>query len=130
MCWAVNHHMAVSILFFARNETRRTFSMIWRRFSTFPPSRKVFLRRDLFCKFSWHRCDSIGPKIIEIRAVLTIFRPFEVSRMLSCFSSRLIFQGRCKIEMAISYSLFLDGCLLYTSPSPRDGLLSRMPSSA
>ena len=25
---------------------------------------------------------------------------------------------------------FLEGCLLYTSPSPRDGLLSRMPSSA
>ena len=28
-------------------------------------------------------------------------------------------------EMAIS-----NPCLLYTSPSPRDGLLSRMPSSA
>ena len=27
-------------------------------------------------------------------------------------------------------SLWLDTCLLYTSPSPRDGLLSRMPSSA
>ena len=25
---------------------------------------------------------------------------------------------------------FAKGCLLYTSPSPRDGLLSRMPSSA
>ena len=25
---------------------------------------------------------------------------------------------------------FARGCLLYTSPSPRDGLLSRMPSSA
>ena len=25
---------------------------------------------------------------------------------------------------------FVDRCLLYTSPSPRDGLLSRMPSSA
>ena len=25
---------------------------------------------------------------------------------------------------------YLDICLLYTSPSPRDGLLSRMPSSA
>ena len=25
---------------------------------------------------------------------------------------------------------YLDTCLLYTSPSPRDGLLSRMPSSA
>ena len=27
-------------------------------------------------------------------------------------------------------ALFIRGCLLYTSPSPRDGLLSRMPSSA
>ena len=27
-------------------------------------------------------------------------------------------------------SALLEGCLLYTSPSPRDGLLSRMPSSA
>ena len=30
-----------------------------------------------------------------------------------------------KKEMELYY-----GCLLYTSPSPRDGLLSRMPSSA
>ena len=28
------------------------------------------------------------------------------------------------------YLLELRSCLLYTSPSPRDGLLSRMPSSA
>ena len=27
-------------------------------------------------------------------------------------------------------NLLINGCLLYTSPSPRDGLLSRMPSSA
>ena len=39
--------------------------------------------------------------------------------------------GPCKMiapmleEIAAEYS-----CLLYTSPSPRDGLLSRMPSSA
>ena len=26
--------------------------------------------------------------------------------------------------------IYFDTCLLYTSPSPRDGLLSRMPSSA
>ena len=32
-------------------------------------------------------------------------------------------------DLAVHFgSLFL--CLLYTSPSPRDGLLSRMPSSA
>ena len=29
-----------------------------------------------------------------------------------------------------NYRLEYDTCLLYTSPSPRDGLLSRMPSSA
>ena len=33
------------------------------------------------------------------------------------------------INLQISEGL-LEGCLLYTSPSPRDGLLSRMPSSA
>ena len=29
-----------------------------------------------------------------------------------------------------SFIITTDCCLLYTSPSPRDGLLSRMPSSA
>ena len=29
-----------------------------------------------------------------------------------------------------NYLKHLNSCLLYTSPSPRDGLLSRMPSSA
>ena len=33
-------------------------------------------------------------------------------------------------ENAIQLSMLPYGCLLYTSPSPRDGLLSRMPSSA
>ena len=38
-------------------------------------------------------------------------------------------------ENAITAAYFADAelnivCLLYTSPSPRDGLLSRMPSSA
>ena len=32
-----------------------------------------------------------------------------------------------KITKAADY---MNSCLLYTSPSPRDGLLSRMPSSA
>src|SRR5665647_3809088 len=34
------------------------------------------------------------------------------------------FQGK------IDFALSTNSCLLYTSPSPRDGLLSRMPSSA
>ena len=32
-------------------------------------------------------------------------------------------------ELGLIFMLFMI-CLLYTSPSPRDGLLSRMPSSA
>ena len=32
--------------------------------------------------------------------------------------------------MLLGFVLVVMGCLLYTSPSPRDGLLSRMPSSA
>ena len=35
------------------------------------------------------------------------------------------FHDNNKVELGVDYS-----CLLYTSPSPRDGLLSRMPSSA
>ena len=35
-----------------------------------------------------------------------------------------------KEECFAKYGKTLEGCLLYTSPSPRDGLLSRMPSSA
>ena len=44
--------------------------------------------------------------------------------------------GAMMQSRAIASNLFSDGaaqlhfCLLYTSPSPRDGLLSRMPSSA
>ena len=33
-------------------------------------------------------------------------------------------------EISLKYLGKGYGCLLYTSPSPRDGLLSRMPSSA
>ena len=33
-------------------------------------------------------------------------------------------------DAVISGTEIGQGCLLYTSPSPRDGLLSRMPSSA
>ena len=35
-----------------------------------------------------------------------------------------------EMEAALTQTKMLLSCLLYTSPSPRDGLLSRMPSSA
>ena len=39
-------------------------------------------------------------------------------------------QDQQKADTLASYKTQLKACLLYTSPSPRDGLLSRMPSSA
>ena len=41
----------------------------------------------------------------------------------------LIFNTTWSIVFFVFHNLLL-ACLLYTSPSPRDGLLSRMPSSA
>ena len=38
-------------------------------------------------------------------------------------------QGQFSLEECTAWALD-EYCLLYTSPSPRDGLLSRMPSSA
>ena len=40
------------------------------------------------------------------------------------------FKGRKPAAMGGMMRPGYMGCLLYTSPSPRDGLLSRMPSSA
>ena len=34
------------------------------------------------------------------------------------------------LEVSAQSAPVAEACLLYTSPSPRDGLLSRMPSSA
>ena len=39
-------------------------------------------------------------------------------------------QNGDRIKIENGYTNEFKGCLLYTSPSPRDGLLSRMPSSA
>ena len=46
-----------------------------------------------------------------------------------CKAYELPVEGTCG-GMAMCASCQCYVCLLYTSPSPRDGLLSRMPSSA
>ena len=38
--------------------------------------------------------------------------------------------GNEALAQDMTQEVFIKVCLLYTSPSPRDGLLSRMPSSA
>ena len=51
----------------------------------------------------------------------------ELAGNLSGGQKKLLELGR---TMMVDAKLVLLDCLLYTSPSPRDGLLSRMPSSA
>ena len=44
--------------------------------------------------------------------------------------SRVALIDRRKANVPMTLFVSVKTCLLYTSPSPRDGLLSRMPSSA
>ena len=46
---------------------------------------------------------------------------------IECYSDALKALKNTKKSKKI---ILISNCLLYTSPSPRDGLLSRMPSSA
>ena len=54
------------------------------------------------------------------------YEAYGLSYVFTIGSLALFIQGPISIGLA-TYSPV---CLLYTSPSPRDGLLSRMPSSA
>ena len=40
------------------------------------------------------------------------------------------YESQKHLILEVDLALLNNDCLLYTSPSPRDGLLSRMPSSA
>ena len=62
-----------------------------------------------------------------------IFGPIKDYECLCGKYKRMKFRGiiceKCGVEVTKS-NVRRESCLLYTSPSPRDGLLSRMPSSA
>ena len=92
-------------------------------------------------------------KVLEVGNGKAIIQVFEGTTGLAITGTKAKFLGKT-MTMPVSHELlgrvfdglgrpndglpepvadkFLDvnGCLLYTSPSPRDGLLSRMPSSA
>ena len=51
------------------------------------------------------------------------------AKQAGCYSHYTAY-GRYGFDTLLGNGNRYDACLLYTSPSPRDGLLSRMPSSA
>ena len=63
--------------------------------------------------------------------VASPFGAVPVSSLVSCaYNDKIV---HYKIANGYNTNVFYGdfiSCLLYTSPSPRDGLLSRMPSSA
>ena len=67
----------------------------------------------------------IGVGLITAKYLEGIARQPELQPYL--FTQLLIGMGLVDAIPIVSLAI---GCLLYTSPSPRDGLLSRMPSSA
>ena len=74
--------------------------------------------------------ESLGPGVHDLavgdRVVVTLIRSCG-----HCHYCAHAIETQCEATFPLDeHSPLSDHCLLYTSPSPRDGLLSRMPSSA
>ena len=66
---------------------------------------------------------------------VTVFLISKDGYMINAADSKRVFDGEDEDTVVAAAKSKMDltnplACLLYTSPSPRDGLLSRMPSSA
>ena len=74
--------------------------------------------------------DGIGPEVI--REVRKIIEWFNKNKSLDFKIEEGLVGGASydKHKNPITDEVFYKACLLYTSPSPRDRSLSRMPSSA
>ena len=77
---------------------------------------------------------SLAPKLAEIyfgeRPAEELYDVVKDPAQVNNLAKDPKFAGVLKEHRAILKDWLAKGCLLYTSPSPRDGLLSRMPSSA
>ena len=58
------------------------------------------------------------------------YPPYIVNRCLSGHMDCVMYANEMNKYNFLDKDMQYSFCLLYTSPSPRDGLLSRMPSSA
>ena len=56
--------------------------------------------------------------------------PFQMADSHSCGLFAIYFAVERMFNLDLPFIALLEDCLLYTSPSPRDGATSRMPSSA
>ena len=87
-------------------------------------------RPDMVCRLNkslWSEAGSSG-LVLSVRHVLADIGVHQAKSVTSLF----IYRHGDETAYLLLYvdDIVLTACLLYTSPSPRDGLLSRMPSSA
>ena len=64
------------------------------------------------------------------RNIFSAYLPTTVASILMLFTTYKLHEELLNKKYAIISPLILATCLLYTSPSPRDWMVSRMPSSA
>ena len=92
--------MAISILFFVRKRSRANFFELFAKvFRRFRPRRNFFDGPIFFSNFSWQRCDSFGPKIVEIGAILAIFQPFEIFRIFFSLYGAVNHKGKIRRDL-------------------------------
>ena len=76
----------------------------------------------------WSGVVGLGGALITGNANAILAQVFDANERGRAFSVMVV---SARLGTLIGLALFgIFFCLLYTSPSPRDGLLSRMPSSA
>ena len=74
------------------------------------------------------RLVSVKQILIILTTIAVIMLALHLSGVFTKITDRVANSGDDQ-SIAVRYE-YNKACLLYTSPSPRDGLLSRMPSSA
>src|SRR5680860_1563906 len=73
----------------------------------------------------------VSATIIAYESIQNIQTPHKIPKSWTLIVLGLIIIWKeISFQIVIKKSKQINSCLLYTSPSPRDGLLSRMPSSA
>ena len=72
----------------------------------------------------------VVPEKIRTRRAARLNRSLEYETWITMLEANENYDEKFEYNPKISILVPVYNCLLYTSPSPRDGLLSRMPSSA
>ena len=85
-------------------------------------AKKILTLDELSAKAKEYR-DS-GKKVVLCHGAFDLLHAGHIRYLKSALSEGDI------LFVTVTADAFVNNCLLYTSPSPRDGLLSRMPSSA